>query len=87
MIRYPDCIEKGLFERFSRDYEMEIPALCTGEVFGQDHLSFMDPDKAIRADEEDRRFRLNVRCADEYRQVAGPVPPGNSPEGLSDLDV
>ncbi|MCK7521833.1 MAG: hypothetical protein MZV64_31220 [Ignavibacteriales bacterium] len=21
MIRYPDCIEKGLFERFSRDYE------------------------------------------------------------------
>lgn len=50
MIRDPDGIEKGLFERLSRDYGIEIPALCTGEVFGQDHLSFMDPDRAVRAE-------------------------------------
>ena len=50
MIRDPDCIEKGLFERLSRDYGMEIPALCTGEVFGQDRLSFMDPDTVVRAE-------------------------------------
>lgn len=50
MIRDPDCIEKGLFERISRDYRIEIPALCTGEVFGQDHLSFMDSDSAVRTE-------------------------------------
>jgi sugar phosphate isomerase/epimerase len=50
MIRDPDRIEKGLFERLSRDYGIEIPALCTGEVFGQDRLSFMDPDTAVRAE-------------------------------------
>jgi sugar phosphate isomerase/epimerase len=50
MIRDPDRIEKGLFERLSRNYGVEIPALCTGEVFGQDRLSFMDPDAAVRAE-------------------------------------
>lgn len=50
MIRDPDHIEKGLFERLSRDYGIEIPALCTGEVFAQDRLSFMDPDTTVRAE-------------------------------------
>ncbi|MFH1081442.1 MAG: sugar phosphate isomerase/epimerase family protein [Pseudomonadota bacterium] len=49
MIRDPDCIETGLFERLSREYGLEIPALCTGEVFGQDRLSFMDSDPEVRA--------------------------------------
>jgi sugar phosphate isomerase/epimerase len=50
MLRDPDSIEKGLFERLSRYYGIEIPALCTGEVFGQDRLSFMDPDAEVRAE-------------------------------------
>jgi len=58
MICDPDRIEQGLFERLSRDYGIDIPALCTGEVFGQDRLSFMDPDKAVRAEAIRRTKRI-----------------------------
>ncbi|MCE5265558.1 MAG: sugar phosphate isomerase/epimerase [Deltaproteobacteria bacterium] len=58
MIRDPDRIEKGLFERLSRDYGIEIPALCTGEVLGQDRLSFMDPDTAVRTEAIRRTKRI-----------------------------
>lgn len=48
MICDPDRLDRGMFEQLSRRYGMEIPALCTGEVFGQDRLSFMDPNEEIR---------------------------------------
>lgn len=48
MIRDPDRIDRGEVERLSRKSGIEIPVLCTGEVYGQDHVSFMDPDESIR---------------------------------------
>jgi sugar phosphate isomerase/epimerase len=37
-------------EQLSGEYDIEIPVLCTGEVYGQGGLSFMDPDQSIRAE-------------------------------------
>jgi sugar phosphate isomerase/epimerase len=37
-------------EQLSRKYDIEIPVLCTGEVYGQGGLSFMDPDQSIRTE-------------------------------------
>ena len=33
---------------------LDVPAICTGEVYGQDGLSFADPDPAIRRAARDR---------------------------------
>jgi sugar phosphate isomerase/epimerase len=65
MIRDPDRLDRGRFEQLSRRYGVEIPALCTGEVFGQDRLSFMDPDEEIR-DQAVRRTRKIIDFASAF---------------------
>jgi hypothetical protein len=45
MILDPDFVERDRVEQLSREYGIEIPVLCTGEVYGQGALSFMDPDQ------------------------------------------
>lgn len=48
MTRNPDrdCAES--LERLMKTYRLAVPMLCTGEVYGQDRLSFMDPDVSVR---------------------------------------
>jgi sugar phosphate isomerase/epimerase len=58
MVRDPDQIERGLAERLSRAYAIAVPAVCTGEVFGQDRLSFMDPDESVRVEAVRRTKRI-----------------------------
>lgn len=65
MIRDPDRLERAWFERLSTRYGIEVPALCTGEVFGQDHLSFMDPDEAVR-EQAVRRMRKIIDFASVF---------------------
>jgi len=48
MILDPDSVDRDRVEQLSREYDIEIPVLCTGEVYGQGRLSFMDPDQSIR---------------------------------------
>jgi len=48
MILDPDFVDRERVEQLSREYNIEIPVLCTGEVYGQGGLSFMDPDQSIR---------------------------------------
>jgi sugar phosphate isomerase/epimerase len=48
MIKDPERVDHREVERLSRQYGLEIPVLCTGEVYGQDRLSFMDPDESVR---------------------------------------
>lgn len=50
MILDPDSVDHEWVKRLSREYDIEIPALCTGEVYGQGRLSFMDPDQSIRTE-------------------------------------
>jgi sugar phosphate isomerase/epimerase len=50
MILDPDVVDRDRVEQLSRQYDIEIPVLCTGEVYGQGGLSFMDPDQSIRTE-------------------------------------
>ena len=50
MILNPDFVDRDRVEQFSGKYNLEIPVLCTGEVYGQGRLSFMDPDPSIRTE-------------------------------------
>jgi len=50
MILDPDAADRDRVQQLSSQYDIEIPVLCTGEVFGQGGLSFMDPDQSIRCD-------------------------------------
>jgi sugar phosphate isomerase/epimerase len=50
MILDPDLVDRDRVQQLSREYGLEIPVLCTGEVYGQGGLSFMDPDHSIRTE-------------------------------------
>jgi len=58
MVLNPDHVDRDEVERLSREYGIEIPVVCTGEVYGQDHLSFMDPDESIRREAIGRTKRI-----------------------------
>ncbi|MBW2059842.1 MAG: sugar phosphate isomerase/epimerase [Deltaproteobacteria bacterium] len=48
MTKDPNRFDGEMVHRLADKYGIEIPVLCTGEVYGQDLLSFMDPDMSIR---------------------------------------
>lgn len=48
MVCDPAKIDVEEVKRLSAKYGLEVPMVCTGEVFGQDGLSFSDPDDARR---------------------------------------
>ena len=48
MVCDPRKIDVEEVKRLSEKYGLEIPMVCTGEVFGQDGLCFSDPDNARR---------------------------------------
>jgi len=48
MVGDPDLPEWGSLPELARECRLEIPVLCTGELYGQYGLSFMDPDESVR---------------------------------------
>jgi len=58
MVGDPARIDIGLIETLAKNYGLEIPALCTGEVFGQFGLSFMNPDESVRREALQRTRRI-----------------------------
>lgn len=50
MIRDPLQQDPEELEAIAANSGLAIPVLCTGEVYGEDGLSFADPDPAIRAE-------------------------------------
>lgn len=62
MVADPARIDAALVEKLAAEHRLEIPMVCTGEVFGQDRVSFSDPDDAVRA-EAIRRVRAAVDVA------------------------
>jgi len=58
MILDPELADRDRVEHLSRVYDLEIPALCTGEVYGQGGLSFMDPDESIRTEAVSRMKKI-----------------------------
>lgn len=50
MVRNPVLIDVHQVKSLSDKYGLTVPMVCTGEVFGQDGLSFSDPDDNRRAE-------------------------------------
>ena len=48
MVKNPGKFNKDKIEQLIHRYNLEVPVICTGEVFGEDGLSFMDIDKIVR---------------------------------------
>lgn len=65
MVCDPASIDCTLLERLRERYCLAIPMVCTGEVFGQDGLSFSDPD-AQRRTEAVRRVNAAVDVAARF---------------------
>jgi sugar phosphate isomerase/epimerase len=53
----PELLDIDLLRRCAREYSLEIPVFCTGELFGKYGLSFMAPDESART------RALTVACA------------------------
>lgn len=54
LVRDPRALDHGLIERQLADAGLAMPAICTGEVYGEDKLSLADPDPARRAETLER---------------------------------
>ncbi|MBP7494335.1 MAG: sugar phosphate isomerase/epimerase [Spirochaetales bacterium] len=48
MVRDPRQLNFREIETIVRGYPYTVPMICTGEIYGQDKLSFADPNDAIR---------------------------------------
>ncbi len=47
-IRDPRIIDLNELKRLLREYHLPVPAIATGQAYGEDGLSFTDPDPEIR---------------------------------------
>lgn len=57
----PDKLDWTDVKKLAEKYNLTIPLICTGEVYGQLGISFVDPDPAensFRPDAPDHRFCL-----------------------------
>ncbi|MCD6289775.1 MAG: sugar phosphate isomerase/epimerase [Anaerolineae bacterium] len=48
-IRDPNLVDAGALERVVRAHHLAVPAIGTGQAWGEEGLSFTDPDPAIRS--------------------------------------
>ena len=54
LVRDPRAIDAAALESAARAEGLDLPAICTGEVYGEDHVSFADPDPRVRVAARDR---------------------------------
>lgn len=62
MARDPRVLDWADLERTISRAGLEVPMVCTGEVYGQDKVSFTDPDGSVR-EEALRRLKAFVELA------------------------
>ena len=65
LVADPARIDRKALARAVADTGLDVPAICTGEVYGQDGLSFADPDPARRALAR-QRMHAAMDLAGEY---------------------
>jgi len=75
-IRDPGLVDAGDLLRVVSDHGLEVPAIGTGQAWGEEGLSFTDPDPAVRAAAIDRvkshvplAARLGAACGECSRTV------------------
>lgn len=66
MVRDPRQVDLRMIEDIICEHSLEVPMVCTGEVYGQDKLSFADPSDEIRTE-----AILRVKAAIDLAMVFG----------------
>lgn len=63
-VRNPSAVDVATLIALREKYGLAIPMVCTGEYYGQDRLSFADPDDTIRG-EAISRFKKGIDVAQQ----------------------
>ena len=63
-VRDPELVDTGQVKQLMAQHELEIPAIGTGRAFGEDGLSFSDPDISVR-DAAVERIQRHIDLAAE----------------------
>jgi len=85
MVRNPFEIDFDLLRRLTGSCGLDVPMFCTGEVYGEDGVSFASPDAKVRAEAMGRTIRL-LREAETFGahvnvgRLRGAYTPGVPPE-------
>jgi sugar phosphate isomerase/epimerase len=66
MVKNPFAVDFITIERSAKEYRLDIPMICTGEMFREDGLSFGDPRPEIRR-EAIRRSKELMKIAEQLR--------------------
>ncbi len=66
MMANPLNIDFAKLQRLSKEYDLPVCALCTGEVYGTEKLSFADPNEKKR-EEAIRRVKHAMEAAKEFK--------------------
>lgn len=88
-IRDPKMIELNHLDGLVRKFNLKIPALGTGQAWGEEGLSFTDPDPAVRRAAV-QRIKSHIPVAAHFQSVIviglirGIVKPGVSPKQAMD---
>jgi len=84
-IRDPKLIDLGELDRLVQKYNLAVPAIGTGQAWGEEGLSFTDPDEAVRRAAIER-IKSHVPVAAHFKAaiiiglVRGIVKPGVTSE-------
>ncbi|PAV28347.1 hypothetical protein CIL05_17075 [Virgibacillus profundi] len=65
LVRDPRELDQKKLRNIVRDLELDVPAICTGEVYGEDMVSFADSDSRVRKEAIDR-MKACLQMAETY---------------------
>jgi len=85
MVKNPFMIDFYLIRKLAASCGLDVPMICTGEVYGEDGISFAAPDAGIREEAKRRTIRLlqEARTLGAHVNVGrlrGAFTPGVPPE-------
>lgn len=65
LIKNPFLVNFNEVKKYLKKYNLELPVICTGEIYGEDGLSFADSDPSIRK-EAIKRTIETMKIAEEF---------------------
>ncbi len=84
-VRDPGLVDAGEMERIISANRLKVPAIGTGQAWGEEHISFTDPDEAVRRAAIER-IKAHVPLAARFKAfviiglIRGVTPAGQTKE-------
>jgi 5-keto-L-gluconate epimerase len=67
-IRDPDFVDVGALEKVLTEHGLKVPAIGTGQAWGEERLSFTNPDKEVR-NAAVRRIKRQIQLAHQFNAL------------------